>query len=124
MIQTEQHVSLKQPSQEMTENFENENSKMDYGKIAKSDVFVKMCREKKKFTIYYTLFYLLYSLILPYLAISTNLLNGKVIGELSWAWIYGISMIPMAFIVSSIYLKKADYFDKEAKSILENQEVL
>ena len=124
MIQTDQSVSLKQPSQEMTENYENNIGSVDYSKIAKSDVFMKLCKEKKRFTICYTVFFLLYSLILPYLAISTTILNGKVIGEISWAWIYGISMIPMAFIVSSIYQKKADYFDKEAKCILENQEVL
>ncbi|HWI48477.1 MAG TPA: DUF485 domain-containing protein [Rummeliibacillus sp.] len=122
MIQTDEKVFVEQPSIKSTEYSENKTT-FDYSSIVKSDHFKKMCKEKTVFTVSYTIFYMLYSLLLPYLALSTNLLNGKIIGEISWAWIYAISMIPMSFIVCSIYLKKADYFDKEAKKILENQEV-
>ncbi|MFJ8260556.1 DUF485 domain-containing protein [Rummeliibacillus sp. NPDC094406] len=122
MIQTDEKVLVEQPSTKSTEYSDNKTT-FDYSSIVKSEHFIKMCKEKTVFTVSYTIFFMLYALLLPYLALTTNFLNAKVIGEISWAWIYGISMIPMSFIVCSIYLKKADYFDKEAKNILENQEV-
>jgi uncharacterized membrane protein (DUF485 family) len=101
--------------------FEEKKQDIDYENIASTEEFQQLLSEKKKFILPYTFFYLAYSLLLPFLAIYTDLLNVRVIGDITWAWIYGISFIPVSLLVCSGYVKKAAYFDKKAKVILEKE---
>lgn len=95
------------------------HSKLDYVTIASSNEFKQLLQKKKKFLLLYTLLYMCYSLLLPFLALYTELLNYSVIDEITWAWIYGLSIIPFSLWICNIYVKKAAYFDEIAKEILE-----
>lgn len=101
--------------------YEQKNQPIDYDKIALSAEFKQLVAEKKKFILPYSIFYLSYSLLLPFLALYTDLLSHQVIGDITWAWIYGLSFIPVSLWVCSVYVKKAAYFDGKAKEILEKE---
>jgi uncharacterized membrane protein (DUF485 family) len=62
-----------------------------------------------------------YSLLLPFLAFYTDILNHPVVGDITLAWIYGVSFIPVSLWVCSVYVKKAAYFDEKAGEILEKE---
>lgn len=94
---------------------------IDYNRIASSDAFVQLLSNKKRFIISYTFFYMVYSLILPILAFYTSILNHKVVGDLTWAWVYAFSFIPVSLCVCSAYVKKAAHFDDQVKVILEKE---
>jgi uncharacterized membrane protein (DUF485 family) len=97
------------------------NQPIDYEKIALSEEFKQLLLDKKKFILPYTLFYLAYSLILPFLAFYTDILNYRVIGDITLAWVYGVSIIVMSLWVCSVYVKKSAYFDEKVKGILEKE---
>jgi len=97
---------------------QQDNKQIDYDKIFASEDFKQLLLYKKKFIIPYTIFYLVYSLALPFLALFTNILNVQVIGDITLAWVYGISITFMSFAVCSIYVKKSAEFDEKVKQIL------
>ncbi len=96
-------------------------SGINYTRIASSKEFKQIISDKKKFIIPYTIFYLAYSLLLPFLALDTDILNFRVVGDITLAWVYGISFIPVSLTICSIYVKKSTQFDLQAKKILENE---
>jgi uncharacterized membrane protein (DUF485 family) len=101
----------------------DKNQRINYESISSSEEFKQLLIDKKKFILPYTLFYFAYSLLLPFLALYTNLLKLPVIGDITLAWIYGVSFIPVSLVVCSIYVKKAAYFDDKAREILEKEGV-
>jgi len=100
-----------------------EHITLDYKKIAYSNEFKQLLKKKKNFLVKYTLLFMSYSLLLPFLSLYTEFLNHSVIGGVTWAWIYGVSFIPFSLWICNIYIKKAAYFDKLAKEILEKEGV-
>ena len=94
---------------------------IDYERIASSQDFKQLLSEKKKFIASYTIFFMAYALLLPFLAFYTNLLNHRFIGDITWAWIYGVSMTAMSLWTCRAYIKKATQFDEKAKKILEKE---
>lgn len=101
--------------------FEGKKSEIDYESIVASHEFRQLLSAKKKFTIPYTIFYIVYSLLLPVIAFYSDVLNTPVFGDITWAWIYAISFIPVSLAVCNIYVKKAAFFDQKAKEILERE---
>lgn len=97
------------------------NQYIDYEGIHSSEEFKQLLSEKKKFILPYTLFYLAYSLLLPLLALYTDVLNHPAVGDITWAWIYAVSFIPVSLWVCSVYVKKAAYFDEKASEIMEKE---
>ena len=94
------------------------NEPINYEKVSSSEEFKQLLLEKKKCIYPYTLFYMAYSLLLPFLVLYTDWLNVRVIGDISLAWVYGVSIIVLSLWICSIYVKKSAYFDEKAKNIL------
>ena len=94
---------------------------IDYERIASSQDFKQLISDKKKFIASYTIFYLGYALLLPFLAFYIDILNHRVIGDITWAWIYGVSVTAVSLWICRAYIKKAAQFDEKAKLILEKE---
>ena len=92
---------------------------IDYEAIASSQEFKELLREKSRFIVVYTILYIGYAMLLPILAFYTDILKNKVFGDITWAWIYGVSIIVMSWVVCSIYVKKSAVYDKRMKEIVE-----
>ena len=53
--------------------------------------------------------------MLPILSIFTDVLDGKVVGAISWAYIYAFAQFFLAWVVTFIYWRKADRWDELAR---------
>ncbi|WP_050615168.1 DUF485 domain-containing protein [Bacillus testis] len=98
-----------------------EKNQLNYEKIASSPEFTQLITKKKMFIIPYTLFFICYSLLLPFLSFYTNILNHNIIGDITWGWLYGVSIIAMSLFVCSIYVIKSQQFDEDIQKIIEKE---
>lgn len=48
---------------------------------------------------------------LPILAAFTNVLNGRAIGPLTWAYVYGFAQFAMTWILMHVYVNRANKWD-------------
>ena len=79
--------------------------------VAKRDIGNK----KRRFIIPMTIFFMIFYFLLPIFTSYTTFLNTPAIGDISWTWIFAFSQFIMVWVLSSIYVRKASSFDKEAK---------
>jgi uncharacterized membrane protein (DUF485 family) len=95
-----------------------------YDKVYDSEKFQQLVKAKRRFIVPLTMFYIAYGMLLPFLAFYTDVLDIKVIGNVTLGWIYGMSVVVVSLIVSQLYIKRAEKFDQEAKSIVEQEGLL
>ncbi|MFA1711271.1 DUF485 domain-containing protein [Peribacillus frigoritolerans] len=94
---------------------------VDYEKIVASKEFQNMLSDKKKFVIPFTILFMGYSLLLPFLVFYTDILDQPFIGDITWAWVYGVSITVMSVWVCSIYVRKSERIDEQIKEIIEKE---
>ncbi len=93
-------------------------------KIEKSPSFKRLMKEKKAFLIPSIIFFMVFYFSLPVLAVYTTVLEGKVIGEITWAWVLAIAQFIMTWTLCIMYVKKANRFDKLVDEVIdENQDI-
>ena len=94
---------------------------VDYVKVESSPQFKQFLSRKNKFLIPMTVFFMIFYFLLPIFTSYTTFLNKPAIGDISWTWIFAVSQFVMVWVISSIYVKKAATFDKEADQIINEQ---
>ena len=87
----------------------------EYSKIAKTEAFEELVRRKRAFLVPTVVFVLLFFIMLPVLSIFTDVLDGKVIGAISWAYLYAFAQFFLAWIVTFLYWRRANRWDELAK---------
>ena len=97
-----------------------EKQSVDFERIQNSSDFKAFLSKKRKFLVPMTIFFMVFYFLLPILTSYTSFLNSPAIGDISWVWIFAFSQFVMVWVLSSIYVKKAASFDKEAEQIVEN----
>lgn len=93
----------------------------NYSVIAESTEFKTLKRKKKKFILPITIFFLLSYILLPILTSYTTILNNNAFGDIAWVWIYALLLFVMTWVLSMIYVRRANDFDKEAEKIFEKE---
>ncbi len=91
----------------------------EYSEIAKTEAFKELVRRKRAFLIPTVVFVLLFFIMLPVLSIFTDVLDGKVIGAISWAYLYAFAQFFLAWIVTFFYWREASRFDELAREARE-----
>ena len=100
----------------MTSN--EDKKKRDYSAIVKSEEFQQLLKEKKKFILPFTLFFLVFYFALPIMTSYTSVLNHKFYGHITWAWVFAFAQFVMTWALCMIYSKKAVRFDKLSNEVL------
>ncbi|WP_047985511.1 DUF485 domain-containing protein [Ornithinibacillus californiensis] len=100
---------------------EQKESNVNYEKVVESSQFKQLMENKRKFIVPMTIFFLVFYFLLPISTSYGTFLNVPVIGDITWAWIFAVAQFVMTWVICSIYVKKANSFDKEAADIVENQ---
>ena len=77
--------------------------------------FRELMRRKRAFLVPTVVFVILFFIMLPVLSIFTTALNGKVVGAISWAYLYAFAQFFLAWIVTFIYWRKANRWDELAR---------
>jgi uncharacterized membrane protein (DUF485 family) len=94
---------------------------IDYEKIFDSQEFQQLLSVKQRFIVPLTVFYISYGMLLPFLAFYTDWLEVKVIGDITLAWVYGVSIVLMSLVIATAYTKRAEKFDKAALTIIQKE---
>ena len=83
----------------------------EWVRVERTSAFQEYSRKRKAFLIPATIFFLLFFFGLPLLAAFTTVLNGKAVGPLTWAYIYGIAQFFMTWILMHVYVNQANKWD-------------
>jgi uncharacterized membrane protein (DUF485 family) len=95
---------------------------LNYKRMVVSSPFQKLIKSKKRFTLFTTVFFLAFSLLLPVLAFYSDVLTKPLIEPFSWGWAFAFAQFFMTWGVCHLYIKKAAQFDQLAKDVLEAEE--
>ncbi len=87
----------------------------EYSGIAETEAFKELIRRKRAFLVPTVVFVLLFFIMLPILSIFTDVLDGKVIGAISWAYLYAFAQFFLAWVVTFVYWKRANRWDELAR---------
>lgn len=94
---------------------------INFVKVEESRQFKNFMHAKKKFIVPLTIFFLVFYFTLPILTSYTTFLNAPFFGDISWVWVFAISQFIMTWVLSMIYVKKANRFDEMAEEIVKEQ---
>jgi uncharacterized membrane protein (DUF485 family) len=97
-----------------------DGTKLDYSKIVQSSSFQQLLREKRKFIVPWSIFFLVFYFTLPILTSYSSILNKTAFGSISWAWVFGAAQFIMTWALCMIYTKRASKFDKTVETIKES----
>lgn len=94
-----------------------QSNEIDYELFVKMDSFNKLVKRKNGFLFKTAFLFLVAYAFLPLLAF-TDMLQAKAIGEITWVWIYSLSLFVMTIVLCILYGKRAQKFDKEAAAVI------
>lgn len=103
------------------EQLQKEKRIINYEKVQSSPQFKQFLQRKRKFIIPMVIFFMIFYFLLPIFTSYTTFLNTPAIGDISWTWIFAFAQFIMVWTLSSIYVRKATSFDKEADEIIRDQ---
>jgi uncharacterized membrane protein (DUF485 family) len=81
-------------------------------RVERTSAFQELVRSKKAFIVPATIFFLIFYFTLPVLTAFTTVLNAKAVGPISWAYVYAFAQFAMTWILSHLYLSRANKWDK------------
>ena len=95
---------------------------VDYEKIAQQESFKALSKRKNSFLWTLTVIFLAVYILLPVLTSFTDVLHQKAIGDITWVWLYSMGLFVMTWGLAHLYVAKANSYDRDAKSVIEEYE--
>ena len=83
----------------------------EWVRVERAPAFQEYAQKRKVFLISATIFFLVFFFAFVFLAAFTTVLNGKAVGPLTWAYIYGLAQFAMTWILMHIYVSRANKWD-------------
>jgi uncharacterized membrane protein (DUF485 family) len=83
----------------------------EWVRVERTGAFQDLTRRKKAFIIPATIFFLVFFMGLPLLSAFTTVLNARVVGPLTWAYVYGFAQFVMTWILMHLYVSRANRWD-------------
>ena len=83
----------------------------EWVRVERTSAFKELVRSKRAFIIPATIFFLVFYFGLPFLAAFTTVLNVKVVGPLTLAYIYAFAQFAMTWILMHLYVSRANRWD-------------
>ena len=80
-------------------------------RVERTSAFEELVRSKRAFIIPATIFFMVFYFGLPFLAAFTTVLNVKVLGPLTLAYIYAFAQFAMTWILMHLYVSRANKWD-------------
>ena len=84
----------------------------EWVRVKRTSAFKELARSKKAFLITALIFFLVFYFGLPFLAGFTTLLNVKVVGPLTLAYVYAFAQFAVTWILMHVYLSRANRWDE------------
>ena len=86
-------------------------SENEWVRVERTSAFKELIKSKRAFIIPATIFFMLFYFGLPFLAAFTTVLNVKVIGPLTLAYVYAFAQFAMTWIIMHLYVSRANKWD-------------
>ena len=86
-------------------------SNNEWVRVERTSAFKELVKRKRAFIIPAPIFFMLFYFGLPFLAAFTTVLNVKVIGPLTLAYIYAFAQFAMTWILMHLYVRQANKWD-------------
>ena len=83
----------------------------EWVRVERTSAFKELVRSKKAFIVPATIFFFVFYFGLPVLAAFTTVLNVKVLGPLTLAYVYAFAQFAMTWILMHIYVSRANRWD-------------
>ncbi len=83
----------------------------EWVRVERTSAFKELISAKRAFIIPATIFFMVFYFGLPFLAAFTTVLNVKVIGSLTLAYIYAFAQFAMTWILMHLYVSRANKWD-------------
>ena len=99
-----------------------EKERQVYKEIAQMDSFKVLVKKKKKFLFSTTILFLIAYIMLPVLTSFTTVLEHRIIGKITWVWVYSLSLFVMTIVLCEVYKFRENKFDKEVEKIMKEYE--
>lgn len=93
------------------------SSEINYEVFVNMESFNELVKKKNRFLFTTTFLFLVAYCLLPILAF-TDALQTKAVGNITWVWVYSISLFLMTIILCTVYVKRAHKFDQEAAAVI------
>ena len=91
----------------------------DWERLAASESFRGLMREKRRFIVPTTIFFIVYYFALPILVgYFPEFMKRQVWGPVNIAYIFALSQFLMAWTIAWIYMRVAERFDKLASDVI------
>ena len=95
----------------------------DWDRIAATEKFQRLLREKRRFVIPATFFFIVYYFALPVLVgYFPGFMSRRVLGPLNIAYVFALSQFGMAWTIAWLYVRAAGRFDKLALELKKDGE--
>jgi uncharacterized membrane protein (DUF485 family) len=107
---------------ESAEHVQKQQQREVYREIAQMASFKKLVRKKKTFLFSTTILFLTAYIMLPILTSFTTVLEHRVVGKITWVWVYSLSLFVMTVVLCEVYKNRASKYDKEVANILKEYE--
>jgi uncharacterized membrane protein (DUF485 family) len=90
----------------------------DWDRVAATPQFQHLIRDKRRFIVRATVFFVIYYFALPVLVgYWPELMSRPVIGEVNIAYLFALSQFVMAWVLAWLYVRAAERFDRMARDI-------
>lgn len=99
------------------DNISKKTPEIDYEAFVELNSFNELAKRKKRFLFTTTFLFLFAYSLLPILAF-TDALQSKAFGQITWVWIYSFALFLMTVILCTLYVSRAQKFDKEAEAVI------
>ena len=83
----------------------------EWVRVERTEAFKDLVRRKKAFILPATIFFFVFYFGLPILAGFTTVLNARVVGPLTLAYVYAFAQFAMTWIVMHLYVSRANRWD-------------
>ena len=83
----------------------------EWVRVERTSAFKELVKSKRAFIIPATIFFMVFYFGLPFLAAFTTVLNVKVLGPLTLAYIYAFAQFAMTWILMHLYVSRANRWD-------------
>ncbi len=105
------------PAHELTAD--EDRDVVNWDRVAASEGFRKLVREKVKFIVPATAFFIVYYFALPVLVgYAPEFMNRRVIGTINVAYLFALSQFFMSWIIALLYVRAASRHDRMARQIV------
>ena len=98
------------------------NDPTPYSEIAQSPRFRALLARKKQFLIPLSAFFFVFYFALPVMtSYLPEVMNRRVIGVITWAWLFAFAQFIMIWTLCALYVKKAATFDTDAAAVIQEE---